>query len=892
MKPQQDRKFRFKFTLGIGIVLLVFGAVRLSAQVVPIVTPTNLPKLATLLIKGNQQAEQSRWKEAENAFRAALSEARRLRHADAQSAALNGIGVVFDAQGLLPQAVKAYQEALKLNGLAPARLAKIRANLGNTYADMGRLQKAMEEYQHALTFFQKSQNTAAEAHLLNQIGNLYARMEQPQNALDRYQEALPLYKAANDPSGEAKVLTNISGAYLEMGQKHKIFPFAMRALSLYRALKNKSGEATILENIGVLYSQWGRLPSALENFTLALKLRRETHDLQGQAHTLGNLGVLMTEERKFPEAFERFKEAVAIYHTLGDLTGEATTQKNLAATLAHLERRQEALEVYRTTVDLWERVRRQMGVRMTHRQAFLLARSDTYRRYISLAVTENQVEEAFAGIQKLKARTLLDSLSGGRERLAGIPDAAQQTRATLQQQYDQLSLRLVGLESQANTTQAAEVKTQMERLAQHIERENDRLFVRYPQAARKQTAQTIGIEEVASFLPTDTALLEFAVMYSDLKQDNPDTIIVFVATMENGQPTLTMHSLPITANDLATQAEALRQACADPNAATETLSGALGQSLFPEAVRARLAGKKRLVVCPDGVVWNVPFAAVTWTNQNPLLAAFEIDYAYSAGGLKAALTAHRQKRGRLLAVANPEFGDVSRFSNVLPQQIADGIERPLSDPARPLWDPARPLWDPARLGGMMEAGKIKPLPGTQIEADALRVLYPDANLITGTNAQESEIVKLMPRSRYLHFATHGLFSDAAPLQSAIVLAQPPPNSPDDGFLTAREIYEMNLNAEMAVLSACETARGVNTDGEGVVGLTWALFAAGVPTQVVSQWKVSDASTPLLMEKFYSGLKRGEKKGQALRNAALKMMRDGKHAHPYHWAAFVLFGDWR
>ncbi len=154
------------------------------------------------------------------------------------------------------------------------------------------------------------------------------------------------------------------------------------------------------------------------------------------------------------------------------------------------------------------------------------------------------------------------------------------------------------------------------------------------------------------------------------------------------------------------------------------------------------------------------------------------------------------------------------------------------------------------------------------------------------------MVEELPKYRYLHFATHGLFSDTAPLQSAIVLAVSSKGSEEDGFLTARELMELSLHAEMIVLSACETGRGKNTEGEGVVGLTWALFAAGVPTQVVSQWKVSDASTPELMTAFYSNLKAGQKKGQALRNAALTMMHDGKHAHPYYWASFVLFGDWR
>ena len=94
----------------------------------------------------------------------------------------------------------------------------------------------------------------------------------------------------------------------------------------------------------------------------------------------------------------------------------------------------------------------------------------------------------------------------------------------------------------------------------------------------------------------------------------------------------------------------------------------------------------------------------------------------------------------------------------------------------------------------------------------------------------------------MHFATHALFNDAAPLLGGVVLAQPPPGSTEDGVLTARELLTLPLSAEMVVLSACNTARGATRSGEGMVGLTWALFVAGVPTQVVSQWSVDDAAT--------------------------------------------------
>jgi CHAT domain-containing protein len=134
------------------------------------------------------------------------------------------------------------------------------------------------------------------------------------------------------------------------------------------------------------------------------------------------------------------------------------------------------------------------------------------------------------------------------------------------------------------------------------------------------------------------------------------------------------------------------------------------------------------------------------------------------------------------------------------------------------------------------------------------------------------------------------------LLSSVVLASPPAGSPEDGFLTAREIFDLDLSAaEMVVLSACNTARGEKRSGEGIVGLTWALFVAGAPTQVLSQWAVDDASTATLMQRFYANLTgQGQTaKGAALRRAALTLLRDGgRHRHPYYWAPFVLIGDWR
>jgi CHAT domain-containing protein len=187
------------------------------------------------------------------------------------------------------------------------------------------------------------------------------------------------------------------------------------------------------------------------------------------------------------------------------------------------------------------------------------------------------------------------------------------------------------------------------------------------------------------------------------------------------------------------------------------------------------------------------------------------------------------------------------------------------------------------------------LPGTQREADALKHDFPTCRRLHARAGAGSHRQAAGGHVPLRHLASHAFFNDAAPLLSSVVLANPPQGSTEDGFLTAREIFDLTLSADMVVLSACNTARGEKKSGEGIVGLTWALFVAGAPTQVLSQWAVNDASTATLMERFYAGVAKNAPKGASLRQAALALLADKKerrHAHPYYWAPFILVGDWR
>lgn len=182
------------------------------------------------------------------------------------------------------------------------------------------------------------------------------------------------------------------------------------------------------------------------------------------------------------------------------------------------------------------------------------------------------------------------------------------------------------------------------------------------------------------------------------------------------------------------------------------------------------------------------------------------------------------------------------------------------------------------------------LPDAEREVDALRRLYGSrVETRVGAVAAESALKRTAGRYDVLHFATHGLVDDYAPMYSALLLTG---SDSDDGLLEAREILSLPLRAELVVLSACNSARGEAAHGEGVLGLSWAFLATGCPRTVATQWRVGSASAARLMIAFHSRMANRRavtRVAEALRDAQLEMLRTSRYAHPYYWAGFVLIG---
>ncbi len=206
-----------------------------------------------------------------------------------------------------------------------------------------------------------------------------------------------------------------------------------------------------------------------------------------------------------------------------------------------------------------------------------------------------------------------------------------------------------------------------------------------------------------------------------------------------------------------------------------------------------------------------------------------------------------------------------------------------------------PLPGGAPGAGVLAGEDMVPLPGAEEQVKRIGGIYGNrAQVYVGAAANEERFKQDAANYGIIHLATHGILVDSSPMYSHLIMSRA---GTEDGQLEAGEILRLKLNADLVVLSACETARGRVGAGEGMIGLSWAFFVVGCPATVVSQWKVDDAATTGLMVEFHRLLQertsgRRLARADALRQAALKIMREPRYGHPFYWAGFILVGDAR
>ena len=830
------------------------------------------------------------------------------RIGDEQSAAyaINNMGVNYYSRGEYQQALELWELQLSLKAAErdPVITARTLNNIGMIKRFYGDTAGALDYVQRSQRLAEKAGDKKVLSNALNNIGVLSRDAGDYARALEYFEKSLTLSEALGDKPVISLTLNNIGTIHGTQGNHAQALEYFQRALKLGQAADDKSMIANALNNIGLTYHRRPDYPRALEFYQQSLALREQLNDKRGTALTLNNIGLLHREQGDHKRALEYYQQSLAIREKLDDQAGMAYVLNHIGY-LHYLQgEHQQALEIAKRTIDiatrlvspeiLWrsyelagrahtslkqfdeaekaltisintiEQLRHRVGGGELARQRFFEDKLPPYMAMVELAFDRNRPVDALTYSELAKARTLLDVLRNGRipiNKAMSVEEQEKERAANAEltalnaQIYDERQ------RPKPNLERIAELEPRREKARMDYETFLTSLYVKHPELkVQRGEATPITAKEAAALIPDrSTAIVEFVVA------DEKSYLIVLTSDQGTSPLKITLYPIKITAKQLSERVNEFLRMMAERDLNYQDTARGLYDLLLKPA-EEQLRGRKTLCVVPDRSLWELPFQALQPRTGVHLIEDHTIFYAPSLSVMRE-VAKQRNSATRspktLLAFGNPQLNGEPR----------------------------------ATLRGSDSETRFGPLPEAEKEVKTLARLYGAANshVFIGAEAREGIVKTEAPQYEVLHFATHGLLDNRNPMFSYLTLAQTAGDPNEDGLLEAREIINMDLHAKLAVLSACQTARGWVGAGEGVIGMSWALFVAGVPTTVASQWKVDSASTTSLMIDFHRRLtmragKSKEKKAEALRQAALGLLRSERHRHPFYWAGFVMIGD--
>jgi CHAT domain-containing protein/Tfp pilus assembly protein PilF len=856
-------------------------------------------------------------------YNQALPVLRALRDGKGEAATLSHIGLVYDDLGEKRKALDYYNQALPVSQAVwdRARQANILDGIGTVYMSLGEEQKALDYISQALTLSRAVGDRAGEASELNQIGGVYHDLGEWQKALDAFNQAVPLLRAVGDRAREARTLINIGTIYShlnsDLSDQQKALDYYNQARLVLRGVGDRDGEGNILSHIGRLYSDLGEKRKALDYYNQALPVFRGVGDRATEAITLNGIGLVYGDLGEKQKALDYFNQALPVLRAVGNRATEAITLSNIAL----IERDRGHLLEARTQIEAALSIIGSLRTKIVSeelRASYFASVSRDYEFYVDLLMrlhhlhpSEKYDRLALEASEGGRARSLLELLNeAGAHIRQGIDPALLARDRNIQQRLNaQAELKRKMLSGGHTLQQAADQDQQLRSLGSEYEQVEAEIRQKSPRYAALQQPRPLSLKEMQSVLDPDTLLLEYALgqEHSYLWAVTPTTMSSYELPKRQEIEGEVRQVYNLLIARIRRWAEADREYEHAAASLSEMLLGPVASQL----------GGKRLVIVADGALNYIPFGALpvpigrktsseAQAGFKPVVVEHEVINLPSASVLAVLRreTMGRKSAPRLVAVlADPVFSSndervrASSFTSSPTSKNTKGAESQQRTGSSPQLGEIE-LARSAQESGAARGGESLPrLKGTRQEADAIlafvapqqskKALDFAANLTTATSAE-------LAQYRYVHFATHGLLDSQHPELSGVVLSLVDEHGERvDGFLRLHDIFNLNLPAELVVLSACETGLGKEIQGEGLVGLTRGFMYAGSPRVVVSLWNVGDVATAELMRRFYQGmLQGGLRPAAALRAAQVAMWNDATWHAPYFWAAFVLQGEWK
>jgi CHAT domain-containing protein len=822
-------------------------------------------------------------------FQQALEAARKTGDARGVARAQGGLGLAYGYLGDLRRAREGHRQEreaaraiadlrLEANGLANEAMVDIWE--GNARPAIARLDTARDLYR-------RSGYAVGEENALGQLGTAYELTGQEELALTALDSALAIARRLGLKEQVADLQRLIGGVHLRIGDYR-------RALRSYGEAEGTMRAAGLTANLGALLRssadaqlRLGNLPRADASMREALRLHtssgerldllddllllaeidyratglagaearlKESRTIADRLNTRGSRVAVVLAEAHFADLARDSRRVLRVLHTAGpDLAaGDYGAQWLAGALAARAHARLGALDSAvasgRRAVAAVERLRGALASEAL-RSTFVADRADVYGDLVLILLRLGRAEEAFALADAARSRGLLDHLTAARGDTASgaiSPEITGGERLLLR--IDELIQRLRETERRQPRERGPSADSASAPLAAELAAARsayEALLVRAVQRDPRATAilgtRSVRLAEVRAALRPDEALLEYFL--------SSERLVVFAVTRAG----MRVVQSGLTPDALTQRVRLLRDLWGAPTVEWESgvaASQALDHTLLaPLRDAGLLAGIRRLIIVPHGILGQLPFAALQDERTGRFLAQ---DYAIIHLPSAAALAVLRERR-------------------------------------------ALPTWWEARGEGFAPFPGASELPATARELEAFRASAPDRSARAGAEATEAAVRRALGREGVVHVATHGVLNVRSPLFSRIELARPrAPRPDDDGRLEAHELLGLTIRSGLVFFSGCETGAGQEwTDepvrGTGDLTLAQAVLSAGAANVIMTLWRIDDAGAAEFAGQFYRNLRRMPL-AEALAGAQRSMASDVRYRSPYYWAGYVLSGE--
>lgn len=799
------------------------------------------------------------------------------------AAAWDNMGLAETALGRIDDAVADHLRAVSLRErIAPDSPACANSynNLANAYTEQGDLRQALAHYSRAASIAERTAPGSLDcAECYQNVGNVHFDRGDLGLALSFYERALAIWeREAPGTLGWSALVANIANVHQARGDTERAVEALTESLRVSKRTAPRSMHtATALYNLGRALIDSGaprEVGRGWDCLRRAASLQKRLAPLSTDyGLTLTAIGQCYLSSARWRKALHSFEQSARVWQAAAPSHVEHARALAFAGySLGCLERWEDALVAYEDAMDILDGARSRSADSddRAAQAGFALPHEWIYRDAIELHLDDDQPLLAMDVAERMRAATLRQAL------LESTATVAQASGAAVMAEREELIARRDELEARRGQALAARnVGTAIE-----LEAELGVVWAAWS-----------GLVERARREAPEVA----AMLFPEACGDGPGwalpegAVALSYVLLDAGLWALLLEGSEVSAYDLGGSKESLDWVY--PSVDEDPSQGAArvlkkGRELWDTLIAPvweRIRGK-RVLVCPDGPLHFVPFAALTDELGTPLGESCPLVMLQSVDTLRllrqrhAAPSVVRSRASGFLGVGDPVYSDDDDVEDGTGARSAAGT------------------WS-ARETMAREGHRWTRLPHTAREVlEAASALGSNDGVLLREEASEPAVRAAAPSARYLHFACHGYYNNLNPLDSGLVLSQvsaDPEDPSSDGYLTAEELLGLRLDADLVVLSACETGVGASMGGEGLVGLTRAVMFAGAPSVMCSLWRVDDASTARFMARFYGYLSDGHDKAEALRLAQRWMRTEAPPAwrSPEHWAGFVLWGDW-